>query len=60
MVSLPEKKNPKPFEESVSWDNIQQQMFQHKHVYQISAYISNPKVTTLQGTPEAGECLPYN
>lgn len=58
MVSLPEKKKkkPKPFEESVSWDNIQQQMFQHKHVYQISAYISSPKVTTLKGISEAGEC----
>lgn len=37
-------------------DNIQQQMFQHKHVYQISAYISSPKVTTLKEISEAREC----
>lgn len=51
MVSLPEKQittkiKPKPFEVSVSCDTTQQQMFQHKHVYQISAYISSPKVST--------------
>lgn len=34
---------------SVSWDNIQQQIFQHKHVYQISDYISSPEVTTWKG-----------
>lgn len=53
---LSQKENPEPFEESVSWDNIQQQMFQHKHVYQISANISSPKVITFKGISEAREC----
>lgn len=45
----PSKTKTSLFVKSVSWDNIQQQMFQHKHVYQISDYISSPEVTTWKG-----------
>lgn len=54
----PNKTKTNPFEKSVSWDNIQQQMFQHKHVYQISDYISSPEVTTWKGFQRQGDVSP--
>lgn len=61
MVSLPERKkktNPKPFGESVSWGEIQQQLLQHKHVYQISAYTSSPKSPHGRGFQRQGDVSP--
>lgn len=54
----PSKTKTSLFDKSVSWDNIQQQMFQHKHVYQISDYISSPEVTTWKGFQRQGDVSP--